>query len=60
MINRSINETLSRTILTSVTTLFVAVILFIFGGPVIHDFAFALTFGVIVGTYSSLFVASPW
>jgi len=59
IINRSINETLSRTILTSGTTLLVVVALFIFGGGVIHNFAFALLVGVIVGTYSSIFVASP-
>jgi len=59
VINRSINECLSRTVLTSLTTFFVSLTLFIFGGPVIHDFAFALCFGVIVGTYSSMFIASP-
>ncbi len=59
VINSSINETLSRTLLTSLTTLIVVVILFIFGGGVIHDFAFALLVGVLVGTYSSIFVASP-
>jgi len=59
LINRSINETLSRTVLTSLTTLIVVVCLFILGGGVIHDFAFALLIGVIVGTYSSIFVASP-
>ncbi len=59
VINRSINECLSRTVLTSVTTFFVAFSLYLFGGPVIHDFAFALTFGVIIGTYSSMFIASP-
>jgi preprotein translocase subunit SecF len=59
VINRSINECLSRTVLTSLTTLFVAATLFLVGGPVIHDFAFALCFGVIVGTYSSMFIASP-
>ncbi len=59
VINRSINECLSRTVLTSLTTFFVAIMLYIFGGPVIHDFAFALSFGVIVGTYSSMFIASP-
>ncbi|MBN2467314.1 MAG: protein translocase subunit SecF [Deltaproteobacteria bacterium] len=58
-INLSINETLSRTILTSATTLLVVVALFIFGGGVIHDFAFALLVGIIVGTYSSVFIASP-
>ncbi len=59
IINGSINETLSRTILTSTTTLVVILALFILGGGVIHDFAFAILIGVIVGTYSSIFVASP-
>ncbi len=59
VINRSINECMSRTVLTSVTTFFVAAALYLFGGPVIHDFAFALTFGVVIGTYSSMFIASP-
>jgi len=59
ILNRSINETLSRTILTSITTLFVIVTLFVMGGGIIHDFAFALIVGVAVGTYSSVFVASP-
>ena len=59
VINTSINETLSRTILTSGTTLFVVLALLILGGGIIHDFAFALIIGVIVGTYSSIFVASP-
>jgi preprotein translocase subunit SecF len=59
VINSSINETLGRTLLTSLTTLIVVVILFIFGGGVIHNFAFALMVGVLVGTYSSIFVASP-
>ncbi len=59
IINRSINETLSRTILTSGTTLMVVLALFIFGGGVIHNFAFALLIGVLVGTYSSIFIASP-
>jgi len=59
ILNRSINETLSRTILTSLTTLFVVVTLFVLGGGIIHDFAFALIVGVAVGTYSSVFVASP-
>jgi len=58
-VNRSINETLSRTILTSGTTLLVVLALFLFGGGVIHNFAFALLIGVLVGTYSSIFVASP-
>ena len=59
VMNASINETLSRTILTSTTTLVVILALFIMGGGVIHDFAFAIMIGVIVGTYSSIFVASP-
>ncbi len=59
IINRSINETLSRTLLTSGTTLLVVLALFIFGGGVIHNFAFALLIGVMIGTFSSIFVASP-
>ena len=59
VINASINETLSRTILTSTTTLIVVLALLFFGGGVIHDFAFAIFIGVLVGTYSSIFVASP-
>jgi len=59
IINRSINETLSRTILTSLTTLVVVVALFVLGGGIIHDFSFALLIGVLVGTYSSIYVASP-
>ena len=56
---RASMETLSRTILTSGTTLLVVFALFIFGGGIIHDFAFALLIGIIVGTYSSIFIASP-
>lgn len=59
IINRSVNETLSRTILTSLTTLMVVVALFALGGGIIHDFAFALLVGICVGTYSSIYVASP-
>ncbi|MDY6849496.1 MAG: protein translocase subunit SecF [Thermodesulfobacteriota bacterium] len=59
VINRSINETLSRTIMTSGTTLLVVFALFVFGGGVIHNFAFALLVGILVGTYSSIFIASP-
>jgi len=59
VVNRSINETLSRTILTSGTTLLVVLALFFLGGGVIHNFAFALLAGIVVGTYSSIFVASP-
>jgi preprotein translocase subunit SecF len=59
LINQSINQTLSRTILTSGTTLLVVLSLYLLGGSVIHDFALALLIGVGVGTYSSIFVASP-
>lgn len=59
IVNRSINNTLSRTIITSGTTLLVVLVLFIFGGEVLRGFAFALLVGVVVGTYSSIFVASP-
>lgn len=59
LLNASVNQVLSRTIITSLTVLLVLVALFFFGGPVLHDFSFALGFGVIVGTYSSIFVASP-
>jgi len=58
-INTSINETLSRTLLTSITTLIVLVALLIFGGGTISGFALAMTMGVVVGTYSSIFIASP-
>jgi preprotein translocase subunit SecF len=59
IVNSSINETLSRTIVTSMTTLIVVVILFFFGGEVLKTFALALIIGIVVGTYSSIFVASP-
>ena len=59
VVNRSINNTLSRTIVTSGTTLLVVITLFIFGSEILRGFAFALAVGVIVGTYSSIFVASP-
>jgi preprotein translocase subunit SecF len=59
IINRSVNQTLSRTVLTSGTTLAVVLALYFLGGGVIHDFALALLIGVTVGTYSSIFVASP-
>ena len=58
ILNLSINQTLSRTLMTSLTTLLVLSALFIFGGEVIHAFAFALIIGVLVGTYSSIYVAS--
>jgi preprotein translocase subunit SecF len=59
IINISINQTLSRTILTSGTTLIVVLVLYLFGGEVIHNFAFGLLIGIGIGTYSSIFVASP-
>jgi len=59
MVNRSLNQTLSRTLLTSITTFIVVAILYAFGGEGIHGFAFCLVLGVVVGTYSSIFVASP-
>jgi len=59
IINVSVNQTLSRTVLTVGTTLLAALALFIFGGGVIHDFAFTMLIGVITGTYSSVFVACP-
>lgn len=58
IINTSLNQTLSRTLVTSLTTLLVLVSLFIFGGEIIHNFALALMVGVVVGTYSSIYVAS--
>jgi len=59
VINESVTKTLSRTTLTSLTTFFVVLTLFINGGEIIHSFAFTLLVGVVVGTYSSIFVASP-
>ena len=59
VVNISLNETLNRTVVTSLTTMVVVVILFIWGGKVINLFAFALIVGIFIGTYSSLFVASP-
>ena len=59
LINKAMNETLSRTVLTSGTTLFVSISMFFFGGEAIKDFFLAMTIGVIVGTYSSIFVAAP-
>jgi preprotein translocase subunit SecF len=58
VVNRSVNETLSRTLMTSLTTLLVLFALFIFGGEIIHVFALTLIVGVVVGTYSSIYVAS--
>jgi preprotein translocase subunit SecF len=59
VINRSVNQTLSRTVMTSGLTFLTVVALFLFGGPVLHGFSLALVLGIIVGTYSSVFVASP-
>ncbi|MBF0401327.1 MAG: protein translocase subunit SecF [Magnetococcales bacterium] len=59
VINQAINDTLSRTVITSLTVVLVLVALLLFGGLVIHDFALALFCGVVIGTYSSIFVASP-
>ncbi|MDR2503269.1 MAG: protein translocase subunit SecF [Deltaproteobacteria bacterium] len=59
VINRSVNQTLSRTILTSATTMLVVLALLVLGGGIIHDFALLLCVGILVGTYSSIFVASP-
>ncbi|MCB4751102.1 MAG: protein translocase subunit SecF, partial [Sulfurovum sp.] len=59
IINESVTQTLSRTTLTSLTTFFVVLTLFLFGGEIIKGFSFTLLVGVVVGTYSSIFVASP-
>ena len=59
VVNNSINQTLARTLMTSLTTLLVVMALYYLGGEVIHDFAFALMAGILVGTYSSIYVASP-
>ncbi len=59
VVNASINQTLSRTLMTSLTTLLVVMALFFLGGEVIHDFSFALFVGIVVGTYSSIYIASP-
>ena len=58
IVNRSLNETLSRTLVTSLTTILVLLALFFLGGEIIHGFAFALLVGVLTGTYSSIYVAS--
>ena len=59
LMNSSINQTLSRTMMTSGLTFLTVLALFLFGGPVLHGFSFALVVGIIVGTYSSIFIASP-
>ena len=58
-IRDSLNDTLSRTLLTSITTLIALLILYFYGGEVIKDFSFAMIWGVLVGTYSSIYVATP-
>jgi preprotein translocase subunit SecF len=58
IVNTSINQTLARTLMTSLTTLLVLVMLYIFGGEAIHAFSLALILGVVVGTYSSIYIAS--
>jgi preprotein translocase SecF subunit len=59
LIDRSVNETLARTVMTSLTTLLALIALFAFGGPVIQGFTFAMIWGVLVGTYSTIYIASP-
>ena len=59
IVNKSVNQTLSRTIITGGATLIVLLFLFFLGGSVIHDFAFALLIGILIGTYSSIFIAAP-
>jgi SecD/SecF fusion protein len=59
MINDSVNQCMSRTILTALTVILVLFIMFVFGGPGIHGFAFAMLIGCISGTYSTIFVAAP-
>ncbi|MFY7992120.1 MAG: protein translocase subunit SecF [Bacteriovoracaceae bacterium] len=59
VVNRAINETMSRTIITAMTTFIVAVVMFLMGGGVIHDFFFAMSIGIIAGTYSTVYIAVP-
>ena len=59
LFNVSINDTLSRTLMTSVTTILALVALYVFGGEVLRGFIYALMFGIVIGTYSSIFVAAP-
>ncbi|MDH3392430.1 MAG: protein translocase subunit SecF, partial [Desulfobulbaceae bacterium] len=59
IINTSINDVMGRSIVTSLTTLLTLLALYLFGGSVIHDFSFALLTGILIGTYSSIFIASP-
>jgi len=59
IINKSINQTLSRTVLTSITALFITGVILIYGGPILFNMALALTIGILIGTYSTMFIASP-
>ncbi|MDP6951826.1 MAG: protein translocase subunit SecF, partial [Alphaproteobacteria bacterium] len=59
LLSRSINDTLSRTLMTSITTMLALLALYVLGGPVIRDFCFAMIWGVLIGTYSSIFIAAP-
>ena len=59
MLNKSVNETLSRTINTTATTILALLALFIFGGNIIKDFSFAMIWGILIGTYSSILIATP-
>jgi preprotein translocase subunit SecF len=59
LVNLSVNQTLGRSILTHVTTLLASLSLLIFGGPALHDFSIAMCIGVVVGAYSSIYIASP-
>jgi preprotein translocase SecF subunit len=59
IMNLSINETLSRTVITALTVFLTVLVLFIFGGPVLRGFSFAMLVGVVTGTYSSIFIAAP-
>ena len=59
LVNKSINEVLTRTVVTALTVVLVVLSLFFLGGSVLHNFAFTLLFGIIIGTYSSIFIASP-
>jgi preprotein translocase SecF subunit len=59
LVDASVNQTLGRTVLTSVTVFVVVAVLYVMGGPVIHGFAFVMGFGVVTGSYSTIFIASP-
>lgn len=59
VVNRAINETMSRTIITALTTFIVSVVMFVMGGGVIHDFFFAMSIGIVAGTYSTIYIAVP-